>query len=151
VFGTNPINKKAGGSGLELAVQSIFPTVQGEGPFAGMPAVFLRMAGCNLRCYFCDTDFESKRQIMHRDQIVDGVVALSRAGKIQQTRLVVITGGEPMLQNLVPLIQKLTNPLHGFEVQIETAGTVWVDGLDKFINFGQVTLVCSPKTGSVHL
>jgi len=61
MFGTNPLSKPIESDGLYLEVQDIFSTIQGEGPFAGKPAVFLRLAGCNLRCFFCDTDFESRR------------------------------------------------------------------------------------------
>lgn len=150
MFGTNILRKSEKSDGMSLYVQSIFSTVQGEGPFAGEPAIFLRLSGCNLRCTFCDTDFESKRRSVHMKEVCAEIVQQSVEGKMRQTKLVVITGGEPLIQNILPLVQRLVNPAMGFKVQIETAGTVWVDGLQEFIRSGQLTLVCSPKTGKVH-
>lgn len=150
MFGTNPLTKKSEGSGHTLEVQSIFHTIQGEGPFSGRPAVFVRLAGCNLRCTFCDTDFESKRMTYHVHQLVQEISMAAMRNTDKKTTLVVITGGEPMLQNLLPLIDYLTLNPYNFDVQIETAGTVWVAGIEKFINSGMLTLVCSPKTGRVH-
>src|SRR3972149_3039305 len=73
-------------------------------------------------------------------------------GKLCRTNLVVVTGGEPLLQNVLPLCEVLTR--QGFHVQFETAGTVWVDGLEKYIpllkGVGEVSLVCSPKSPKVH-
>ena len=55
-------------TGLSLQVNSIFYTIQGEGPFAGRPAIFIRLAGCNLQCPGCDTEY-TKRQTMTVDEI----------------------------------------------------------------------------------
>lgn len=148
MFGTNPIRKQRLESGLELNVQSIFPTIQGEGPFAGKPAVFLRLAGCNLKCHFCDTDFESRRQTKSLYDVVAEISKLSAWDKVVATTLVVITGGEPFIQNIVPLCEMLI--LKGFDVQIETAGTLWNPGLEDVFENDRLTIVCSPKTGKVH-
>ena len=59
MFGTNPSRKQVLDDGQELWVQEVFYTLQGEGPFSGQPALFIRLAGCNLRCFWCDTEFES--------------------------------------------------------------------------------------------
>lgn len=59
MLGQNPIRPPITGDGTQLFVQSIFPTIQGEGPAAGIPSVFIRLGGCNLACSFCDTEFES--------------------------------------------------------------------------------------------
>jgi len=123
-----------------LIIVSLFYTIQGEGPYSGMPAVFLRLAGCNLRCTFCDTDFETGAQLVPAKDIVERVLG-SAAGR---TRLVVITGGEPLIQNVVPLIKALTG--RGMRAQIETAGTVWVPGLEEC----DFSIVCSPKAGKVN-
>lgn len=148
MFGTNTLRKRDHGDGLHLQVQTIFSTIQGEGPFAGMPAIFLRLAGCNLRCYFCDTDFESKEHSLDISEVVREIQTLAtKDPKVVATKLVVITGGEPMRQNIVPLCEELS--LRGFLVQIETAGTLWVSGLHPLIERGKVHLVCSPKTGEV--
>lgn len=149
MFGTNPVRKKAShSSGSTLWVQSMFSTVQGEGPYAGMPAIFLRLSGCNLRCHFCDTDFESKRREMPINAIVYQIQGLATEGKKQVTKLVVITGGEPFLQNIAPLCKMLID--NGHIIQIETAGTLWVDGMEMLVTYDDVTIVCSPKTGKVH-
>ena len=152
MFGTNVLRKQVDGDGTKLWVQSFFHTIQGEGPFGGRPAVFLRLSGCNLACYFCDTDFESKRREMTVEAIAKEIVSLSvgapeSIGK--RTNLVVITGGEPLLQNITPLCLELCYKYH-LEVQLETAGTVWQDGLERMIHSGMLTIVCSPKTGRVH-
>lgn len=123
-----------------LEVHSIFHTIQGEGPFAGTPAVFVRLAGCNLQCPLCDTQYtEGRRQWAIRD-IVEQVELHMEYG------LVVVTGGEPFRQTLVPLFKGLTAA--GFYVQVETNGSLEVPEMD----FQQdpvfregVYIVCSPK------
>lgn len=149
MFGTNRLAKKRHDqNGDVLSIQSIFSTIQGEGPYAGVPAIFLRLAGCNLRCTFCDTDFESKATEMTKFDVIRKIRNLSMERNTFPTKLVVITGGEPLLQNLIPLIYELTH-LEAFEVQIETAGSVWLPGLETFVKSEDVTIVCSPKTGKV--
>src|SRR5271156_2670792 len=102
--GANPIRKPLHDDGLQLEVKNIFPTLQGEGPFTGVPAVFVRLGGCNLACSFCDTDFEGFRDMPVAD-IVENVSSASceRGKRVRQ--LVVITGGEPLRQNIVPLCE----------------------------------------------
>ena len=147
MFGTNPIRKQSIGDGTTLRIQEIFKTVQGEGPHAGRPAYFVRLAGCNLRCYFCDTDFESHYDNqLTLSQIMEQLNSLSQDSSIS---LVVITGGEPLLQNIVPLIKLLRKS--AFDVQVETAGTVWLPELEQIMYvLSPDFLVCSPKTGKVH-
>lgn len=150
MFGTNVLRKQEKSDGKSLYIQSIFNTIQGEGPFAGKPAIFVRLSGCNLRCMFCDTDFESRRESRDLRDIIKEINLQAVAGsRVWATKLVVITGGEPMIQNIRVLCSELAL-LHGYDVQIETAGTVWVEGLEELIKTGKVTLVCSPKTGNVH-
>ena len=151
MFGKNPIREIDRGSGESLAVQEIFYTIQGEGPQAGRVATFIRLAGCNLACAFCDTDFESNiDQRMGVDEIITQVQK-----KDSRHDLVVLTGGEPLRQNVVPLIKALRD-IGVKLVQIETAGTVWVEGLDEFCSHDPahegflVQIVCSPKTPKIH-
>lgn len=140
MFGKNQIISQDLTADGSLKVVSIFYTIQGEGPYAGTPCVFVRLAGCNLRCKWCDTDFETGAQVLTLENLVDTIVGAS----MSVSKLVVITGGEPMLQNIVPLCRQLTRI--GMRAQIETAGTVWVPGLDGC----DVTIVCSPKTAKVN-
>lgn len=109
-------------------VNDIFYSLQGEGRNTGRAAVFVRFAGCNLRCPFCDTDF-AEYTTMSDDEIV---AAISR----YPARLVVLTGGEPTLQADEALIDALHAA--GFEVAMETNGThLPPRGID--------WLTCSPK------
>lgn len=98
-----------------LEVHSIWKTIQGEGPYAGLPAVFIRLAGCNILCPHCDTDYTSVRRVMEVQDIVAAV--RERAGN---AHLVVITGGEPFRQNLSRLAESLI--LYDFLVQVESNG-----------------------------
>lgn len=144
MFGMNIPIKPSYDPAAPLRVVEVFRTIQGEGPFAGVPAIFIRLAGCNLRCFFCDTDFDS-----HLYESSPEALALE-ARKIarESIKLAVITGGEPLAQNIVPLIQALAAA--GFHSQIETAGTVWQEGLSALLSGGEASLVCSPKTATVH-
>ncbi|MCP5361258.1 MAG: 7-carboxy-7-deazaguanine synthase QueE [Hyphomicrobiales bacterium] len=139
MFGTNPIRKPVKGGGQVLEVQEIFATVQGEGPRAGEPSVFVRLGGCNLACHFCDTEFES-----YQPMPLDGVVAQVEALAEDGSRLVVLTGGEPFRQEIGPLCDALLEK--GYSVQIETNGTLFRP-LD-----ARVEIVCSPKAshGTYH-
>lgn len=146
MFGNNPIRKQHLDPDGTLAVQELFTTIQGEGPFAGRPAVFLRLSGCNLKCWFCDTDFESKRSLLAPKLAALSIKRRARS-RAFHSDLLVITGGEPLLQNLLPLLEALGDSM---QVQIETAGTVWVPGLEEYLDpKGETTLVCSPKTGKI--
>jgi 7-carboxy-7-deazaguanine synthase len=129
-------------SGTFLEVHSIFPTIQGEGPFVGHPSLFIRLAGCNLQCPLCDTDYTSNRDYLTVSEVLYQV---NEAFDKIPGKLVVITGGEPFRQQIGPLVEAL---LHfDYEVQIETNGTIYqpLPFEDE-----KLTLVCSPKTGSIH-
>jgi 7-carboxy-7-deazaguanine synthase len=117
-------------------------TIQGEGPFAGRPAVFVRLAGCNLQCPACDTDYTSNR--VNPGQLV--VDCFNASGEAP-CNLFVITGGEPFRQNLGLLVCELLH--RGAEVQIETNGTLLPDeGFPLASN--NLTIVCSPKSPLIH-
>ena len=133
MFGDNPKRPALKGDGNILEVQEIFATLQGEGLYAGWPSVFIRLGGCNLACNFCDTEFESYKQI-ELTEIIKGTQALASNGNIQ---LVVITGGEPFRQPIEKLCSQLLE--NGFMVQIETNGTLYRP-IDE-----RVDVVCSPK------
>ena len=133
MFGDNPIRPPVFGDGQTLSVQNIFLTIQGEGPYVGMPAVFIRLGGCNLACSFCDTEFESFSE-MSLSQIIDDVLL-----KKGNSELVVITGGEPLRQPIEILTERLLDL--GLKVQVETNGTLYRK-LPK-----KVDIICSPKAG----
>lgn len=136
MHGMNPKRPPETGDGQMLQVVEIFPTLQGEGPFAGQSAVFVRLGGCNLTCDFCDTEFE-RFAPMPLATLVDEVQRLA-SGDGQRVRdLVVITGGEPFRQPIGPLCDALLE--HGFRVQIETNGTLYRPVHE------EVTIICSPK------
>lgn len=132
MHGQNPKRPPETGDGRTLQVVEVFPTLQGEGPFTGHPAVFVRLGGCNLACNFCDTEFETFQPIAI-DVLVERIT--HEAAGIRD--LVVITGGEPLRQNIAPLCEALL--AKGLRVQIETNGTLWRD-LPEDVN-----VVCSPK------
>jgi organic radical activating enzyme len=122
-----------------LDVHHIWRTFQGEGPYAGMPAVFVRLAGCVIQCPACDTDYTSNRRLMDLPNIVLAIDELvPRTFPIKP--LVVLTGGEPFRQPLTDLVTLLHDL--GFLVQIETNGLVY----DETFPFDLATIVCSPKT-----
>ena len=100
-------------------VKELFgPTIQGEGAHAGMPCVFLRFAVCNLRCSWCDTDFDREGAVqMTAGEIVSALMKLDVNG----SRAVVVTGGEPTLQWDAGIADALRAA--GFRVHMETNGT----------------------------
>lgn len=141
MFGKNPKLKPEHGTGKILKVHSIFRTFQGEGPYVGYPSVFIRLSGCNLACNFCDTEFDSFRE-MNIEEILSKVKEKS----FEIKPLIVITGGEPFRQNISPLCEKLIT--NGHVVQVETNGTLISPDLPK-----DVKIVCSPKVsnGKYHM
>lgn len=105
-----------------MVISEIFQSIQGEGLLAGVPSVFVRTSGCNLRCSWCDTPYTSwspEGEPMSVEAVVERVASYC-------CRHVVITGGEPMI---APGIEELTQRLRaiGCHLTIETAGTVWRD------------------------
>lgn len=140
MMGQNPVRRQEHSDGLSLWVQEVFYTLQGEGPFAGHPSVFVRLGGCNLKCFWCDTDFESSTWHPPLEELVRKILELRQGG----CDLVVLTGGEPMRQNILPLIEELS--ARKLRVQIETNGTLWLELPDQ----PNLSVVCSPKTPKLH-
>ncbi len=131
-----------------LQVHSIFYTIQGEGPFSGHPAIFIRLSGCNLQCPHCDTNYTIPTQTLSVHDILKKVGDLHP----EEFPLVVVTGGEPFRQNIGKLIKYLH--ICGHPVQIETNGTLppsWgVLTSDNYFREHKVYIVCSPKTDKIH-
>lgn len=114
-----------------MRINEIFYSLQGEGRYTGTPAVFVRFAGCNLRCPFCDTEFESFTE-MTEEEILREVLRYP-------TSHVILTGGEPTLQLTASLLQKLGGEEGRRIVHIETNGTHQLpDGPIHWVT-------CSPK------
>lgn len=147
MFGKNQVSGPFNESGERLLVNEVFYTIQGEGPDSGRTAVFVRLSKCNLRCYFCDTEFE-KGEEFELSHLVQKIINTTQPG----CKLVVITGGEPLLQNIVPLVEHL-NRL-GLSCSVETAGVAMLPNLhtvfDPMRSINGNLIVCSPKTPKIH-
>ena len=149
MFGKNPIRKFDAYPNGDLQVHEIFFTLQGEGPHSGLPAVFVRLSGCNLSCWWCDTHWDDQKDPLRSVQsILEGVALASRG----LTQLIVLTGGEPLRQDLRVLLDTLARINFSlgdkpWKLQIETAGTLWQECLD---DHPWVDVVCSPKTAAIH-
>ena len=137
-----PIEKNT--RSLLLEVISAWTTIQGEGPFAGIPAVFVRLAGCNLQCPLCDTDYTTGRESLTPRALLDHIMGIKDV-----PRLMVITGGEPFRQNLVPFVDLAL--AKGFHVQIETNGSLHSPTICNYARspIHAVTIVCSPKSAKL--
>ena len=161
-----PTQRKERSDDGSLSVFKVFHTIQGEGPFSGHRATFIRLVGCNLMCPLCDTDYTSQSTTMSVDDILLEVNEVSKVEShlyedshelapptisASSLPLVVITGGEPFRQNLIPLCEELVRA--GFTVQIETNGTIVDEEWQFFVNTTasglKVHTVVSPKTPKV--
>lgn len=124
-----------------LYIHSVFHTIQGEGPYFGTPAVFVRLDGCNLQCPMCDTDYTSQSSYVAPSLLLQDV---QTAKGSSPTKLIVITGGEPFRQDFSDFALRAVYA--GFEVQVETNGTLWFDNFFPC----RFSVVCSPKTPVIH-
>jgi 7-carboxy-7-deazaguanine synthase len=100
-----------------LYLIEIYKSIQGESSFAGLPCIFVRLAGCNLRCSWCDSEYTfTGGYKLTEDEV------LAEIEKLAPVRLIEFTGGEPMLQEreLIPLMERLLHA--GCELMIETSG-----------------------------
>lgn len=147
MLGSNPVRHAERREDGKLQVSGIWYTLQGEGPFAGHPAVFIRLTGCNLRCTFCDTEWND---IDDPYMTVEDIVKDVHAVRPAYCRLIVITGGEPLRQDMSELVPALLRESQ-LIIQFETAGTLWQEGLlGGAMFFGRVHIVVSPKTPKIH-
>jgi 7-carboxy-7-deazaguanine synthase len=114
-----------------MVITEIFNSIQGEGTRAGLPCIFVRLTGCNLRCTWCDTAYAfhggtkmSVDEVLARVEDLSTVASGDSAGNSKKPRalsLVELTGGEPLLQpEVIPLAQQLLD--RGYTVMIETSG-----------------------------
>ncbi len=107
-----------------MFIAEIFHSIQGEGMLAGVPSVFIRTSGCNLRCKWCDTPYASWRP-EGENLSLDDVVAAATAFP---SRHCVLTGGEPMVAKDIHLLAGALRDA-GFHITIETAGTIAPEGI----------------------
>ena len=109
---------------MDLTVNEIFYSIQGESVHAGMPCVFVRLTGCNLRCRYCDTRYAfSEGRPLSIGQIIEQVGSFGCS-------LVEITGGEPLIQDPTPtLIDALLE--NRYQVLMETNGSLDIDRVDR--------------------
>ena len=118
----------------------IYKSIQGESSFAGVPCIFVRLAGCNLRCAWCDSEYTfTGGTRMTEDQVV------AKVEKLAPVKLVEFTGGEPMLQEreLIPLMQRLLGS--GYELMIETSGERALDHVPREVH--KIVDVKCPASG----
>lgn len=115
----------------QLKVNEIFYSLQGEGPFSGSAAVFVRLATCTMACPWCDTKYAQKVNFLLTEK------EILKEIKKYPAKLVILTGGEPCEQNIIPLVKLLKK--NKYQVHLETNGSVDIDR--KYFDF-----VCvSPK------
>lgn len=127
-----------------MLVSEIFLSIQGESTYAGLPCVFIRLAGCNLCCAWCDTPY-ARVPDEAREMSVEAVLNEARA---YRRSLVEITGGEPLLQSeSLSLAHRLL--AEGYKILIETNGSVSLKGLDrKIVKIVDVKCPGSGQAGS---
>jgi len=107
----------------------IYKSIQGESSFAGRPCIFVRLAGCNLRCSWCDSEYTfTGGYKLSEDEVV------AEIEKLAPVKLVEFTGGEPLLQEreVVPLMERLLGS--GYELMIETSGERPVENVPKAVH-----------------
>ncbi len=129
--------------GNDLRVASIFDMIQGEGPLVGVPATFIRLQGCNVRCPGCDTDYDigTKMSVLS---------ILEQLSRMPHRTVAVVTGGEPFLQDVTDLVAGLQEG--GWYVLIETNGTLWPgERFFETVDLKRLMIVCSPKNEDVDL
>ena len=129
---------------MSLQVCEIFYSIQGESVRAGYPCIFIRLAGCNLRCSYCDTVYAQSPGTQY------SVEDIIKSVGLYPCRLVEITGGEPLLQDQTPhLVRELLNL--GYSVLLETNGTIAHDVLDnRCIKIVDVKCPASGEGGSFN-
>jgi len=109
-----------------MVITEIFKSIQGESTFAGLPCVFVRLTGCNLRCHWCDTAYA-----FHGGQKMTVDEVMARIHQLGGKRIE-LTGGEPLLQDEVyPLTEQLLG--EGFQVLVETSGERYIGRLARSV------------------
>ncbi len=130
-----------------MVLIELYVSVQGESSFAGLPCIFVRLAGCNLRCSWCDSEYTFHGgEKFSLDQVEEKIAALT------PVKLVEFTGGEPMLQEreLLPMMDRLLNK--GYTLMIETSGERPLAKVPKAVHkIMDVKCPASGESGRFHL
>ena len=123
----------------QIKIVEIFQSIEGEGRKIGLPMIFIRLEGCNLRCLWCDTkhSYDDKNYTkMSLNEII------KKVNSFNNIKYITLTGGEPLYNaGIIPIIRNL---IEKYNILIETNGTLWNQKLEKF-NWDKIYLVCSPK------
>jgi len=119
-------------SAREYGITEIFYSIQGEGFYSGMPAIFIRLAGCNDNCDFCDTDYSLKVRMTAKE-------ILDKCAEWVNCSNIIFTGGEPLLQVDLELVKAFH--LLNYSMYVETNGSVDISKELK----GYLWVTCSPK------
>lgn len=136
----------------QLVVNEIYLSLQGESTFAGLPCIFVRLTGCNLRCSYCDTAYaftEGMRRTLPEilAEVRRLAAAYAPAAASQPLPLVELTGGEPLLQpNTLPLMRQLCDA--GFTVLLETSGALDISPVD--VRVRRIMDLKCPSSGEVE-
>ncbi len=125
-----------------LNISEIFCSIQGESTYAGLPCIFIRLAGCNLRCNYCDTTYSYESDI---SLSINDII--TKVKGYDSVRLVEITGGEPLLQ---PEINQLFESLHknGYTILLETNGSISLKNVPEYVI--KIVDVKCPGSGEVN-
>lgn len=120
---------------MKYPIVEIFDSIQGEGCHLGKTATFVRFAGCNLNCPWCDTAWSKAKEMLTLEEIISRINF--------DMSMVVFTGGEPTLQKLEPIFEAIQERHPGFLMAIETNGTYDTSALQD--RFADLWVTCSPK------
>ncbi len=123
----------------QIKIVEIFQSIEGEGRNIGLPMIFIRLEGCNLRCLWCDTKYSYDNENYTKMSLNE---IINKVNSFKNIKHITLTGGEPLYNKGV--ISIINNLIDKYNILIETNGTIWNDELEKF-DFNKIYLVCSPK------
>jgi len=122
-----------------MKIAEIFYSIQGESTYSGLPCLFIRTSGCNLNCFYCDTKYaRTPKYQLTNDEI------LKKINNLSHTKLIEITGGEPLLQEDIYLLFQLLHE-HKFQILLETNGSRDLKKVPEFV--AKIIDVKTPSSG----